>query len=95
MHEKWVSAYGSTLKYKTLFGVGHVPLADDIILSVLQINYLFTKDTKALTHILMKAHIYQKPEPFRYSLTQMFGEGKNSRQNSTISGSKVLLFQVC
>jgi len=59
LHEKWVSVYGHTLKYKALFGM----------------NRLFTVDTKALNHIVMNSHIYRKPEPARYALSQLLGDG--------------------
>ncbi|KAJ4473128.1 cytochrome P450 [Lentinula aciculospora] len=59
LHEKWVAEYGTTMKYKMLFGR----------------ERLFTMDTKALNHILMNHYIYQKPEVARYNLSQILGEG--------------------
>ena len=73
----------------------HVPLANDNILSGLQNNRLFTMDTKALAHVLMNAHIYEKPEPARYNLIGLLGEGKGSRQNSKFSGSEVYCYFRC
>ncbi|KAM6500936.1 Cytochrome P450 [Amanita muscaria] len=59
VHEKWVASYGRTLKYKAMVGT----------------TRLFTMDTKALAHVLMHSHIYQKPEASRYFLSLIVGEG--------------------
>ncbi|KAG6861475.1 hypothetical protein C0995_016254 [Termitomyces sp. Mi166 len=40
-----------------------------------EIRRLFTMDTKAIHHILMNSHIYQKPESTRYNLGRVVGEG--------------------
>ena len=53
-------------------------------------------DTKALNHVLMNSYDYQKPEPIRYHLVKIFGDGvsftlKTSRPTSIPSsdGSQV------
>ncbi|KAF8352245.1 cytochrome P450 [Amanita rubescens] len=58
-HEKWISIYGTTFKYKGFFGI----------------TRLFTMDAKALSHILMNSSLYEKPEIARYALTRLLGDG--------------------
>lgn len=41
----------------------------------MQMNRLYTTDTKALNHILMNSGLYHKPEPMRYNLGQLLGSG--------------------
>ena len=41
----------------------------------MQINRLYTTDTKALNHILMNSGLYQKPEPMRYNVGRILGSG--------------------
>lgn len=41
----------------------------------MQMNRLYTTDTKALSHILMNSGLYQKPEPMRFNLSQILGSG--------------------
>lgn len=41
----------------------------------LQRNQLYTVDPKALNHVLMNYHIWQKPEVSRYNLTRIIGGG--------------------
>lgn len=36
---------------------------------------LYTTDLKAINHILMNTHAYQKPEWFRYKMQEVVGEG--------------------
>jgi hypothetical protein len=38
-------------------------------------NRLYTTDTKAINHILMNSHIYQKPEVARYNMSRTLGNG--------------------
>ncbi|PPQ73604.1 hypothetical protein CVT24_008062 [Panaeolus cyanescens] len=57
-HEEWVKRYGSTMKYKGLFGV----------------TRLYTVDLKAINHVVMNNYDYQKPEAAVYSLKQVTGD---------------------
>lgn len=45
-----------------------------------QITRFFTIDAKAITHVLMNSHIYEKPAATRYELTQVLGDGKGLGQ---------------
>ncbi|PFH52487.1 hypothetical protein AMATHDRAFT_74271 [Amanita thiersii Skay4041] len=80
MHDKWISSFGPTIKYKGLFGM----------------TRLYTTDTKALNHVLMSTHIYQKPEAARYNLTRLLGAGllvtegeKHKQQNPAFGFSQI------
>ncbi|KAF9036849.1 cytochrome P450 [Panaeolus papilionaceus] len=57
-HEEWVKTYGSTFKYKGLFGV----------------TRLYTVDLKAINHVAMNNYVYQKPEAAVYNLKQVTGD---------------------
>uniref|UniRef100_A0A0W0G9B1 Cytochrome p450 n=2 Tax=Moniliophthora roreri TaxID=221103 RepID=A0A0W0G9B1_MONRR len=59
LHEKWVEAYGPTIRYRAFLGA----------------NRLYTTDTKALNHILMNHYDYQKLEMSRWALSQLLGNG--------------------
>ncbi|CAA7271444.1 unnamed protein product [Cyclocybe aegerita] len=59
LYERWTKKYGATFKFKAFLGV----------------NRLYTTDPKALSHILMNSMIYQKPEPARYHLSWLLGNG--------------------
>ena len=59
VHERWSSDYGPTIRYRGLFGLLR----------------LYTTDLKALGHILARSDIYQKPEPAKYALSQILGDG--------------------
>ncbi|KAJ3512993.1 hypothetical protein NLJ89_g3199 [Agrocybe chaxingu] len=59
LYEKWTEKYGTTFKFKAFLGV----------------NRLYTTDPKALSHIFMNSMIYQKPEPARYHLSFLLGNG--------------------
>ncbi|KAF9484959.1 cytochrome P450 [Pholiota conissans] len=59
IREEWIQQYGPTINFKVLFGL----------------NRLFTIDTKALNHVLMNYHVYQKPEAPRHALRDIFGDG--------------------
>ncbi|KAF9036827.1 cytochrome P450 [Panaeolus papilionaceus] len=59
LHEKWVEEYGTTITYKSFFGM----------------RRLYTTDTKAINHILMNSYTYQKPGAARYQLSQILGSG--------------------
>ena len=41
----------------------------------MQMNRLYTTDTKVLNHILMNSGLYEKPEPMRYNVGQILGSG--------------------
>ncbi|KAF8061719.1 cytochrome P450 [Lyophyllum atratum] len=78
--ERWVREYGSTLRFRGFFGS----------------TRLFTTDTKALNHILMKTDIYQKPEAARYNLGRVVGPGvlvvegdKHKQQNPAFGPSQI------
>ncbi|KAH6919107.1 cytochrome P450 [Coprinopsis sp. MPI-PUGE-AT-0042] len=59
VHEQWSREYGPTIRYRGLFGLWR----------------LYTTDLKALSHILARSDIYQKPEPAKYALSQLLGDG--------------------
>lgn len=48
----------------------------DVVLIVDQKPRLTTVDVRALNHILKHAEDYQKPEPLRYHLSKILGEGR-------------------
>ena len=41
----------------------------------MQMNRLYTTDTKAVNHILMNSGLYQKPEAMRFNVSQTLGFG--------------------
>lgn len=59
LHDRWVDEYGPTIRYKVLFGR----------------DKFYTLDTKALNHILVNTHIYQKPDDARYFFERVIGGG--------------------
>ncbi|KZT02793.1 cytochrome P450 [Laetiporus sulphureus 93-53] len=59
MQEIWVERYGETIRYK----------------GWLNQDYLYTIDTKALSHILSHSNDYQKPELARFMISEVIGEG--------------------
>jgi cytochrome P450 len=76
LKERWAVEHGHTYMYRGLFSVGppvrHLYVrADD----TKQASRLHTTDVKALSHILMRAEIYAKPEELRLALSRMMGEG--------------------
>ena len=40
-----------------------------------KVNHLYTTDLKALNHVMMNSNIYQKPDFFRYYLSEVVGQG--------------------
>ncbi|KAJ8463981.1 hypothetical protein ONZ45_g17392 [Pleurotus djamor] len=68
LHEKWVSEYGPTIKYRGMFGI----------------TRLYTVDPKALNHILMKTDVYHKPSAARHALQRILGEGEKHKQQRKI-----------
>ncbi|KAI0733919.1 cytochrome P450 [Fomitopsis betulina] len=59
MQEQWTSQYGATLKYKGWFNA----------------NYLYTVDTKALSHIMHRTSHYHKPGFARFRISEVIGNG--------------------
>ncbi|KAJ2913200.1 hypothetical protein MD484_g7214, partial [Candolleomyces efflorescens] len=59
IHEQWIERYGPTMCVPGFFGV----------------NHLYTTDLKALNHVMMNSNIYQKPDFFRYYLSEVVGQG--------------------
>ncbi|KAH7907839.1 cytochrome P450 [Hygrophoropsis aurantiaca] len=57
--EEWVQEYGQTLKFYGFLNTAR----------------LLTVDLRALNHILTHSMDYQKPEPVKYSLSQILGKG--------------------
>lgn len=39
---------------------------------------LFTMDTKAVNYVLMNSDDFEKPEPARYNLSRLLGEGPSA-----------------
>ncbi|KAF9036828.1 cytochrome P450 [Panaeolus papilionaceus] len=58
-YEKWLAEYGSTITYRSFFGM----------------RRLLTLDTKAINHILMNDKIYKKPPERQYALSRIIGHG--------------------
>ncbi|PPQ88686.1 hypothetical protein CVT25_010120 [Psilocybe cyanescens] len=56
---QWTEEYGSTITYKSYFGMSR----------------LYTTDVKAINHILMNDYVYQKTEDVRYTLRKILGDG--------------------
>ncbi|KAJ7289289.1 cytochrome P450 [Mycena rebaudengoi] len=59
LEENLAGEYGPTFRFNGFFGFGR----------------LYTKDTKALQHILSNTHIYQKSDMSRYNLGRIVGPG--------------------
>ncbi|KAF9644420.1 cytochrome P450 [Thelephora ganbajun] len=58
-HEQWISEYGTTFSYAGLLNKPRI----------------MTVDVRALNYILKHGENYQKPEPLRYHLSKILGEG--------------------
>jgi len=59
VQEKWIEEYGSTIRFKGIFGR----------------DRLYTTDLKALNHIFANNYDYQKPEWSTYNIKRILGEG--------------------
>ena len=67
--------YGTTFRYRGPLHVSRRFLFCGHAQALLQMDRLFTIDTKAINHVLMNSYDYWKPEGIRYTASRIFGKG--------------------
>ena len=86
VHEDWMARLGSTLRFRGFLMVRHNVSCFLVkpLTSLLQDPWLCTRDPRAISHILMHADDFPKPESMRKSFIRVFGEGILSAEGSRL-----------
>lgn len=74
--DNWHEIYGRTFTAGGFFGVSSLPSSQQPTMTVFQTQRIYSKDIKAIQHIMRNDQLYLKPPVMRNILKSILGEGE-------------------